>query len=727
MACFQECLNEFEALFLLLSESNQLNEIKRNDILISKLKDVIDSISVYLRDGANRMHTDIYNNKFIEKLIFIEYISENKLNDSIFKCLTNIVADCNENREVIYRLLNLKFNNTEFFSEFNYSYDVANQDKPNDDDALTIYQSLIINKFKNKNFNFINLYFIRNFTIDFSKGLEFMVLKQNGKEFNLDYWLSVYLSNEDVVSDRDEVSQNLVISLLDDIVNLIRHEYKDLIFKEKKENDIGKLLGFRPSYQNYGVILQLNEILKDYLIRIEDEEDLENLEVITNLNIIYVNYFIETKASSIQEGNEESNLYLILNKFYKYIGIIFENIRDGNVVNESLQVPYIDLINKYFNLVVNISSYQDFDNTKYLHEYRGKKQGISSGENPFSSAIDLILLSNSVMSNEELSKVAETFDVRSSMETMKIIFDDTEYAQGDKNLMKFQYLNFQSFIIFNKLISHSKIFHEFKENFEEYMMKDYYLNFVNKLINTDKNIKLISIYPSILITFLQFLNKQINSIISFKSIDFLVNLVNHNIINLIFNRIKELKNLKLIDNEIFIKMNLIVFKLLECIFVLGASETASELIIDEDKILELISYISESDRDSDGSKPVPIEFILEKTKNLGLIFSSRMNNTKFSQDYKIKLNEKVTLKNVINENINFIKTIKNNSDSAGSELNTINNNNNQEIYLKIMNNNFKFLCGSILNFLKECEILSIEIKDKDEVYEKCIAFIEENN
>ncbi|GMF66606.1 unnamed protein product [[Candida] boidinii] len=174
-------------------------------------------------------------------------------------------------------------------------------------------------------------------------------------------------------------------------------------------------------------------------------------------------------------------------------------------------------------------------------------------------------------------------------------------------------------------------------------------------------------------------------------------------------------------------MNLIVFKLLECIFVLGASETASELIIDEDKILELISYISESDRDSDGSKPVPIEFILEKTKNLGLIFSSRMNNTKFSQDYKIKLNEKVTLKNVINENINFIKTIKNNSDSAGSELNTINNNNNQEIYLKIMNNNFKFLCGSILNFLKECEILSIEIKDKDEVYEKCIAFIEENN
>ncbi|GMG04628.1 unnamed protein product [[Candida] boidinii] len=252
MACFQECLNEFEALFLLLSESNQLNEIKRNDILISKLKDVIDSISVYLRDGANRMHTDIYNNKFIEKLIFIEYISENKLNDSIFKCLTNIVADCNENREVIYRLLNLKFNNTEFFSEFNYSYDVANQDKPNDDDALTIYQSLIINKFKNKNFNFINLYFIRNFTIDFSKGLEFMVLKQNGKEFNLDYWLSVYLSNEDVVSDRDEVSQNLVISLLDDIVNLIRHEYKDLIFKEKKENDIGKLLGFRPSYQNYG-------------------------------------------------------------------------------------------------------------------------------------------------------------------------------------------------------------------------------------------------------------------------------------------------------------------------------------------------------------------------------------------------------------------------------------------------------------------------------------------
>ncbi|GME81752.1 unnamed protein product [[Candida] boidinii] len=294
-----------------------------------------------------------------------------------------------------------------------------------------------------------------------------MVLKQNGKEFNLDYWLSVYLSNEDVVSDRDEVSQNLVISLLDDIVNLIRHEYKDLIFKEKKENDIGKLLGFRPSYQNYGVILQLNEILKDYLIRIEDEEDLENLEVITNLNIIYVNYFIETKASSIQEGNEESNLYLILNKFYKYIGIIFENIRDGNVVNESLQVPYIDLINKYFNLVVNISSYQDFDNTKYLHEYGGKKQGISSGENPFSSAIDLILLSNSVMSNEELSKVAETFDVRSSMETMKIIFDDTEYAQGDKNLMKFQYLNFQSFIIFNKLISHSKIFHEFKENFEE--------------------------------------------------------------------------------------------------------------------------------------------------------------------------------------------------------------------------------------------------------------------
>lgn len=727
MACFQECLNEFEDLFQSLSESNQLNEIKSNDILISKLKDVIDSISVYLRDGANRTHTDIYNNKFIEKLIFIEYISENKLNDSIFKCLTNIVADCNENREVIYRLLNLKFNNTEFFSEFNYSYDVANQDKPNDDDALTIYQSLIINKFKNKNFNFINLYFIRNFTIDFSKGLEFMVLKQNGKEFNLDYWLSVYLSSEDVVSDRDEVSQNLVISLLDDIVNLIRHEYKDLIFKEKKENEIGKLLGFRPSYQNYGVILKLNEILKEYLIRIEDEEDLENLEVITNLNIIYVNYLIETKASSIQEGNKESNLYLILNKFYEYIGIIFENIRDGNVVNESLQVPYIDLINKYFNLVVNISSYQYFDNTKYLHEFGGKKQGISSGENPFTLAIDLILLSNSIMSNEELSKVAETFDVRSSMETMKIIFDDTEYAQGDKNLMKFQYLNFQSFIIFNKLISDSKVFDEFKENFEEYMMKDYYLNFMNKLINTDKNLKLISIYPSILITFLQFLNKLIISIISFKSIDFLVNLVNHNIINLIFNRIKDLKNLKLIDSEIFIKMNLIVFKLLECIFVLGASDTASELIIDEDKILELISYISESDKDSDGSKPVPIEFILEKTKNLGLIFSSRMNNTKFSQDYKIKLNEKVNLKNVINENINFIKTIKNNSDSAGSELNTINNNNNQEIYLKIMNNNFKFLCGSILNFLKECEILSIEIEDKDEVYEKCVAFIEENN
>ncbi|GME93059.1 unnamed protein product [[Candida] boidinii] len=392
-----------------------------------------------------------------------------------------------------------------------------------------------------------------------------------------------------------------------------------------------------------------------------------------------------------------------------------------------MQVSYIDLINKYFNLVVNISSYQDFDNTKYLHEFGGKKQGISSGENPFSSAIDLILLSNSIMSNEELSKVAETFDVRSGMETMKIIFDDTAYAQGDKNLMKFQYLNFQSFIIFNKLISDSKIFHEFKENFEEYVMKDYYFNFMNKLINTDKNLKLISIYPSILITFLQFLNKLINSIISFKSIDFLVNLVNHNIINLIFNRIKELKNLKLIDSEIFIKMNLIVLKLIECIFVSEASETASELIIDEDKILELISYISESDRDSDGSKPVPIEFILEKTKNLGLIFSSRMNNTKFSRDYKIKLNEKINLKNVINENINFIKTIKNNSDSAGSELNTINNNNNQEIYLKIMSNNFKFLCGSILNFLKECEILSIEIKDKDEVYEKCIAFIEENN
>ncbi|GMF04055.1 unnamed protein product [[Candida] boidinii] len=369
MALFQECLNEFEDLFQSLSESNQLNEIKSNDILISKLKDVIDSISVHLRDGANRTHTDIYNNKFIEKLIFIEYISENKLNDSIFKCLTNIVADCNENREVIYRLLNLKFNNTEFFSEFNYSYDVANQDKPNDDDALTIYQSLIINKFKNKNFNFINLYFIRNFTIDFSKGLEFMVLRQNRKEFNLDYWLSAYLSSEDAVSDVDEVSQNLVISLLDDIVNLIRHEYKDLIFKEKKENEIGKLLGFRPSYQNYGVLLKLNEILKEYLIRIEDEEDLENLEVITNLNIIYVNYLIEAKASSIQEGNEESNLYLILNKFYEYIGIIFENIRDGNVINESMQVSYIDLINKYFNLVVNISSYQDFDNTKYLHEF----------------------------------------------------------------------------------------------------------------------------------------------------------------------------------------------------------------------------------------------------------------------------------------------------------------------------------------------------------------------
>lgn len=134
MTSFQECLNKFEDLFQSLSESNQLSEIKSNEISILKFKEVIDSISVYLRDSVNRTHTDIYNNKIIEKLIFIEYISDNKLNDSIFKCLTNIVADCNENREVIYRLLNLQLNNAEFFSEFNYSYNRSQDKSSNDDD-----------------------------------------------------------------------------------------------------------------------------------------------------------------------------------------------------------------------------------------------------------------------------------------------------------------------------------------------------------------------------------------------------------------------------------------------------------------------------------------------------------------------------------------------------------------------------------------------------------------